>query len=221
VPYRQPYRHHDQISSDGTETAGPYGSRINRKNGAGVQPYLGDKKIDPGIALNFWNSLYLTQLIPPSFFLFIIMNNFTAHAGNGPKRPASLAELAEMAKLDLWDATKDFKDYLKIANIYRKEGKECTKKGDLEGAFVQLARAATLVLEKLPMHRDYNGMLNANQRQNLALVRISMIISFFTIHPLPLQSPCLFELLDHLSFPPLLNSRSPYHYRMDKISLTI
>ena len=148
------------------------------------------------------------------------MNNFTTtHAGNGPKRPASIAELAEMAKLDLWDDTKDIKDYLRIANIYRKEGKECAKKGDLEGAFVQLARAATLVLEKLPMHRDYNGTLKAIQRQNLALVRISMIISLFTIY-FPLKSSCLFELPDHLSFLPLLNSRSLYHYRMDKISWT-
>jgi STAM-binding protein len=107
------------------------------------------------------------------------MNHSTAHAGNGrivarngPRRPASIAELAEMAMLDLWDDTKDFKHYLRMAEKYRKEGKECAKKGDLEGAFVELARAATLVLEKLPMHRDYNGMLNANQRQNLSLVRI-------------------------------------------------
>ena len=115
------------------------------------------------------------------------MSNSTGHTGNGhhaarnaPKRPASIAELAEMAMLDLWDDTKDFKHYLRMAEKYRKEGKDCARKGDLEGAFVALARAATLVLEKLPMHRDYNGMLNANQRQNLSLVRISTIISLFT-----------------------------------------
>jgi STAM-binding protein len=94
-------------------------------------------------------------------------------AKNGPtKRPASIAELAEMAMQNLWDESKDFKHYLRMAEKYRREGKECAKKGDLEGAFVQLARAATLVLEKLPMHRDYKGILNDNQRQNLSLVRI-------------------------------------------------
>ena len=80
--------------------------------------------------------------------------------------------------LNLWDS-KDFKHYLRMAEIYRKEGKECERRGDLEGAYVEFARAAILVLEKLPMHRDFN-MLNANQRQNLSLVCISTVIS-----PLP------------------------------------
>jgi len=116
-------------------------------------------------------------------------------ARNGSKRPASIAELAEMALLNLWDDSKGFKHYLRMAEKCRKEGKECARRGDLEGAFVELARAATLVLEKLPMHRDYNGMLNANQRHNLSLVRISTIISPFPI------SFSLFVCSDHSSFP--------------------
>jgi hypothetical protein len=103
-------------------------------------------------------------------------------ARNGRKRPASIPELAEMAMLDLWDDTKDFKQCLRMADNYRKEGKDCVRKGDLEDAFVALVRAATLMLEKLPMHRDYNSMLDANQQQNLSLVGISPIISLFT-HP--------------------------------------
>ena len=91
---------------------------------------------------------------------------------SGPaKRPSSITELAEQALVNLWDETKDFKYYLRVAEKYRKDGKEFARKGDLEGAFIQLARAATLVLEKLPNHRDYNEMLNSNQRHNLALVR--------------------------------------------------
>lgn len=88
----------------------------------------------------------------------------------GARRPASIAELAERAKVDMWDESREFKHHLRAAERYRREGKECAKKGDLETAFVQLARAATLVLEKLPSHRDYNTVLNANQRHNLALV---------------------------------------------------
>jgi hypothetical protein len=42
----------------------------------------------------------------------------------------------------------------------------------------------------------------------------------FSDHSLPLKSPCLVELPDHSSFLPLLNPRSLYHYRMDKISST-
>ncbi|KAF5325163.1 hypothetical protein D9619_010076 [Psilocybe cf. subviscida] len=85
------------------------------------------------------------------------------------RRPASIAELAERAMQNLYDESKDFKYYLRVAEKYRKEGKEFSKRGDLEAAFVELARAATLVLEKLPLHRDYQTMLNPSQRQNLAL----------------------------------------------------
>lgn len=98
--------------------------------------------------------------------------------GAPPKRPASIAELADKAMLDLWDESKDFKYYLRLAEKHRKEGKECAKRGDLEGAFVELARAATLVLEKLPMHKDYHNVLNANQRHNLGLVSVLCIVTF-------------------------------------------
>lgn len=86
------------------------------------------------------------------------------------KRPSSIAELAEKATIDVWDNSKDFKHYLRLAEKYRKEGKEYAKRGDLEGAFVELARAATLVLEKLPEHKDYSLVLSATQRHNLGLV---------------------------------------------------
>jgi STAM-binding protein len=58
-----------------------------------------------------------------------------------------------MAMLD--GTTKGFKHYLRVAEKYRKEGIMRGRNGDFEGAFVELARAATLVLKKLPMHRDY------------------------------------------------------------------
>lgn len=103
---------------------------------------------------------------------------------SGPaKRPSSITELAERALVDLWDETKDFKYYLRVAEKYRKDGKEFARKGDLEGAFIQLARAATLVLEKLPNHRDYNDMLNSNQRHNLALVRGIVSRNAFLAYP--------------------------------------
>lgn len=88
------------------------------------------------------------------------------------KRPASIAELAQRATVNLYDDSKDFKYYLRLAEKHRKDGKESAKRGDLEGAFVELARAATLVLEKLPMHKDYQNVLNPTQRHNLGLVRI-------------------------------------------------
>jgi hypothetical protein len=88
------------------------------------------------------------------------------------KRPASIAELAERALDNLWDENKDLKHYLRVAEKYRRDGKEFVRTGDLENGFVQFARAATLVLEKLPLHRDYYTLLKPAQRQNLGLVRV-------------------------------------------------
>ena len=41
---------------------------------------------------------------------------------------------------------------------------------DFEGAFVEYAKAATIVHEKLPTHREYQTLLNADQRHNLGMV---------------------------------------------------
>jgi len=88
------------------------------------------------------------------------------------KRPASIAELSERALDNLWDENKYFKHYLRVAEKCCRDGKVFVRTGDLENAFVQFARAATLVLEKLPQHRDYYTFLNPTQTQNLELVRV-------------------------------------------------
>ena len=88
----------------------------------------------------------------------------------GPsRRPATISELAERANIP-WDESKGFKYHLKLAEKHRREGKEYARSGDMENAFVELAKAATLVLERLPEHPDYNARLNPNQRHNLGLV---------------------------------------------------
>jgi len=87
------------------------------------------------------------------------------------RRPATIPELAERALDNLWDDKANLKHYLRIAEKYRRDGKELAKQGDIESAFVLLAKAATLVLEKLPTHRDYQVLLTAEQQNNLALVR--------------------------------------------------
>ena len=101
------------------------------------------------------------------------MNQYPGqHSSRTHRRPATIPELAERALVDLSDDKAKLKDYLRIAEKYRKEGKELAKQGDLETAFVLLAKAATLVLEKLPKHRDYHSLLNDEQQNNLALVCI-------------------------------------------------
>jgi STAM-binding protein len=85
------------------------------------------------------------------------------------RRPASISELAERANIT-WDESKGFKYHLRSAGKCRREGKEYVRSGDMENGFVELAKAATLVLERLPEHPDYIAMLNPNQRHNLGLV---------------------------------------------------
>lgn len=97
------------------------------------------------------------------------------------KKPATIATLAERALENIWDENKELKYFLRIAERSRKEGKEFYKRGDLENAFVSFARAATLVLEKLPTHRDYKRLLSESQRENLMLVCDSLMLSSLTM----------------------------------------
>jgi hypothetical protein len=91
---------------------------------------------------------------------------------NANRRPASIAELARRSQEDLYDETKGFRHYLRQAEKYRCTAKELLQEGDLEAAFVDFAKAATLVVEKLPTHRDYFTVLTSEQRHNLGLVCI-------------------------------------------------
>jgi hypothetical protein len=72
----------------------------------------------------------------------------------------------------LWDENKNLKHHLRVAEKCHRDGKKFMRTGDLENAFVQFARAASLVLEKLTQHRDYYTLLNTAQRQKLGLVRV-------------------------------------------------
>ena len=90
-------------------------------------------------------------------------------------RPATIAELAEKAREDIWDPNKHLKHWLRTAELSRKHGKQYAEAGDFERSFVQLARAATIILEKMPTHQDYQTLLNASQRHNLSLVSIPSI----------------------------------------------
>ncbi|RDB17318.1 AMSH-like protease sst2 [Hypsizygus marmoreus] len=88
---------------------------------------------------------------------------------NPQTRPAMIAELAEAALENLWDEKLELKHYLRTAERCRSHAKHFINEDDYENAFIEYARAATLVLEKLSSHRDYHTLLNAAQRHNLAL----------------------------------------------------
>ncbi|KAL6309483.1 hypothetical protein BKA93DRAFT_760290 [Sparassis latifolia] len=84
-------------------------------------------------------------------------------------RPATIAELAARAKDNLWDPSKGVKHWLRTAEKARRAGSTYLNTGDFERAFVEYAKAATIVLERLPTHKDYHDLLSAEQRHNLGM----------------------------------------------------
>ncbi|KAJ6513963.1 hypothetical protein DFH09DRAFT_259977 [Mycena vulgaris] len=108
-------------------------------------------------------------------------------------RPATISELAAVAQSDP-DASPssnlDLKHYLRRADVHRREGKALASGAgggatasnprgssdagtDMERAFVEYAMAATLIVEKIPGHRDYGSGLTAEQKGNLTAVSTS------------------------------------------------
>ena len=92
-----------------------------------------------------------------------------AESGIGLGRPASIQELAQKAEI-IWDPAKDFKFWLKFAERARHAGQNYDLQGDLENAFVEYAKAATLILDKIPTHKDYHTRLDSTQRDTLITV---------------------------------------------------
>jgi hypothetical protein len=85
-------------------------------------------------------------------------------------RPHSIAELAEIARQSLGDGARPFKTWLRIAENARRDAKSFLDQGNLESAFVEYAKAATIVLEKIPSHPEYRVLLSTTQRHNMGLV---------------------------------------------------
>lgn len=75
-----------------------------------------------------------------------------------------------MAEQSLGNEARPFKTWLRIAESARRDAQSYQEEGDLESAFIETARAATIVLEKIPSHPDYRILLTPVQRHNMGLV---------------------------------------------------
>ncbi|KAF7378315.1 MPN domain-containing protein [Mycena sanguinolenta] len=106
-----------------------------------------------------------------------------------PTRPATISELASAAAESHAPPGRDLKYYLRLAEQHRKAGLAYAARAsaaggsntgsrsgagnaeamalDMERAFIELARAGTLVVETIPTHRDYAGELTGEQKANL------------------------------------------------------
>ena len=114
------------------------------------------------------------------------------------QRPHSINELAKMALENIYDDKKDMKYHLRMAEKYSKEGKQFVKEGQLENAFMAYARAATLILERLPYHRDYQRILTPEQRHYMSLVSNHVSI-FSTVFVSYLDSQNGNDMLERLT----------------------
>jgi STAM-binding protein len=109
-----------------------------------------------------------------------------------PTRPATISELATAAADTSSNSNADLKSLLRRAEGHRRTGgvymarttggssgtATSTDIGlDLERAFIEYARVATLIVETVPAHREYSTGLNAEQRANLKAV--SALSGFF------------------------------------------
>ncbi|KAG9310123.1 hypothetical protein JVU11DRAFT_9736 [Chiua virens] len=105
-------------------------------------------------------------------------------SSSSPRRPFCIAELADRATQNLWDPSTRLKQWLKAADGFRKAGRTYHEAGDLEAAFVEFAKAATIILEKLPSHKEYYTLLTATQRHNLGLNGQDILVHLGDIKPI-------------------------------------
>ncbi|KAG6867422.1 hypothetical protein C0993_002912, partial [Termitomyces sp. T159_Od127] len=106
---------------------------------------------------------------------------------NNDARPPTITHLASIALDNLWDDSKELKYWLRMAEKLRKDAQSCYDNGDLQTAFIKFARAATLVMERLPDHRDFKSLLNEDQRHNLHLNGMHMMERMGEIKPILMQ----------------------------------
>lgn len=85
-------------------------------------------------------------------------------------RPATISELAERSKQNLWDPSKPLKHWLRTAETHKRAAQAAEDNRDLENAFLEYVKAATIVVDKIPSHSEYHTVLNSLQRKNLGLV---------------------------------------------------
>ncbi|PPQ74456.1 hypothetical protein CVT26_001117 [Gymnopilus dilepis] len=131
-----------------------------------------------------------------------------ANPGSGSARikirPATIAELQKEASLtSCWDEKRDFLGSVMLASWYWQDGIECVALGRLERAFVQLSRAATMSLEKLPNHKDYKKLKAAEKQALLVVRRLFLLVG-------------IGEMTDEL---PLMNCGNERQNGLDMLSL--
>ena len=85
-------------------------------------------------------------------------------------RPHSTGELAEIARRSLGADPRPFNTWLRIVENARRDAKTFAEQGNIESAFMEYAKAVTIVLEKIPYYPEYRALHNSMQRNDMGLV---------------------------------------------------
>ena len=122
----------------------------------------------------------------------------------GPSRPLSYSELVERTEHH-WESlenvsSKPLKGWLLLAESIRIDAKNFVKQGDLESAFVEYAKVATVILKKIPAHPDYRVILSTKHRHNIGLVSYFYPIAHVCGLVGRMHFPYGFECIDEFIF---------------------
>jgi hypothetical protein len=114
----------------------------------------------------------------PSSTIMTTLHGPDYRSNAGPSRPASIQELASRAHkfTDNWDPSKELKYWLRVAEHARHLAQSYDRDNDIENAFVEYAKAATLILQKIPQHREFSQRLDSTQRETLSIVRARTLV---------------------------------------------
>lgn len=86
------------------------------------------------------------------------------------KHPLEFERLVALAKPVAYDPERSLKDQLRAVEALQRQSKEAEELLDLENAYVYLGRAATVALDYLPLHSQYD-MMTQKQQSELSKVR--------------------------------------------------
>ncbi|KAF8336547.1 uncharacterized protein EI90DRAFT_2911604, partial [Cantharellus anzutake] len=86
------------------------------------------------------------------------------------QRPRSLDELRELSRPNTYDPERSFKDQLRAIDALRNQSIHHKEKDDLENAYIYMAQATAIMLDKLPYHSQYDTVLSSKQKSDLASV---------------------------------------------------
>ncbi|GHJ85342.1 hypothetical protein NliqN6_1744 [Naganishia liquefaciens] len=109
---------------------------------------------------------------PPSSVAFILkailLPSFVSAESSSAAMPAAIEELAREAERGIhWNTRYPLKVWLNSVNALRDRALEYEKAGKNDVAYVLMARAATIIIQRLPTHPDFEGAYSKQDRIKL------------------------------------------------------